>query len=331
MTVFISWSGNLSQEVAAFLSSWIEDVLQGVRCWYSADDIDKGSIWYGAIEEGVSSTRVGVICLTRENMNAPWILFEAGALSKGLTKARVCPLLIDLTTLDVTGPLSHFNLTMPNAEDMMRLLKTINASSDNGLDEARLERSFERWWPEFLNRFAEILKNQSDKTPQRPRHIHELLSEILETTRTIQRALPATTQSAFDEARSAFTKGPAVSVRQEVLEATDITNRGRLVITVVRDSFTATGSGKMSPHLRDIPWVSARLDAFPDGYRSDTVRWVVGSGTVFDFNITLKSTVLNRYLPLGDYIFSYHAKEKPRLSGPEAQPHPGNPIEDLSY
>ncbi len=90
MTVFISWSGALAKAVAQLLDSWLPDVIQGVKTWLSTEDIDKGSIWSGKINEALSTT-VGILCVTQENRNAPWLLFEAGGLSKGLTKARVCP------------------------------------------------------------------------------------------------------------------------------------------------------------------------------------------------------------------------------------------------
>jgi hypothetical protein len=46
MKVFISWSGDLSKQVAGLLAGWIEDVLQGVETWISTEDIEKGSIWF---------------------------------------------------------------------------------------------------------------------------------------------------------------------------------------------------------------------------------------------------------------------------------------------
>jgi hypothetical protein len=93
MKVFISWSGELSKQVAQVLHDWIEDVLQGTEAWISSEDIDKGSFWFGEIGNELSETGIGILCLTKDNIHAPWILFEAGALSKGLSKNRVCPFL----------------------------------------------------------------------------------------------------------------------------------------------------------------------------------------------------------------------------------------------
>ena len=53
---------------------------------------------------------VGLLCVTRENYDKPWINFEAGALAKNYTTARVCPILIDLHPADITGPLTAFQM-----------------------------------------------------------------------------------------------------------------------------------------------------------------------------------------------------------------------------
>jgi len=107
--IFISWSGPRSKAVAELLHFWIQCVLQTARPWISSQDIDRGSLWFSEIGDQLQDTNVGVICLTQENKERPWILFEAGALTKGLTKSRVCPLLIDLEKNDVRDPLGQFN------------------------------------------------------------------------------------------------------------------------------------------------------------------------------------------------------------------------------
>jgi hypothetical protein len=38
----------------------------------------------------------GIVCLTAENLTAPWIMFESGALAKKLGKTRLGPVLIRL-------------------------------------------------------------------------------------------------------------------------------------------------------------------------------------------------------------------------------------------
>ncbi|WP_417071157.1 hypothetical protein [Niveibacterium terrae] len=96
MKVFLSWSGQSSKEVANLLSDWLCCVIQASRPWISTRDLDRGSLWFGEINDQLKDTTVGIICLTQENKTRPWILFEAGALAKGLSTSRVCTLLVDL-------------------------------------------------------------------------------------------------------------------------------------------------------------------------------------------------------------------------------------------
>jgi TIR domain len=126
MKIFISWSGELSRQIAEALRSWLQYVVQATEPWISTQDIDKGSIWFSEITDQLHDTSLGIVCLTPENLKAPWILFEAGALLKGLKRNRVCTLLIDLKVSDLEEPLSKFNATMTTKEDMFKLVQTIN-------------------------------------------------------------------------------------------------------------------------------------------------------------------------------------------------------------
>jgi hypothetical protein len=142
MKVFISWSGPLSQKVAEILKPWIKCVLQATDPFFSPEDIIKGSLWFNTISDQLADTGVGIICLTPDNLNSPWILFEAGALAKGLSTNRVCTLLINLSPSDLGPPLSQFNATSLNKEERLKLFSSINralaevyklwASSSNG-------------------------------------------------------------------------------------------------------------------------------------------------------------------------------------------------------
>lgn len=109
MKVFISWSGELSQLVALCLRSWIHDVIQIAEPYVSSEDLEKGSRWFAEVDKELGICEFGITCLTRENMNKPWVLFEAGAMSRSINSARVTPLLVDLTPADLSGPLAQSN------------------------------------------------------------------------------------------------------------------------------------------------------------------------------------------------------------------------------
>ncbi len=100
MKIFISWSGKLSEQIALYLRIWLQNVIQVAEPYVSTEDMDKGSRWFAEIDRELGDCEFGIICLTRENMNKPWILFEAGAMSRSITRARVTPLLIDVVAAD---------------------------------------------------------------------------------------------------------------------------------------------------------------------------------------------------------------------------------------
>ncbi|WGE51553.1 toll/interleukin-1 receptor domain-containing protein [Actinobacillus equuli subsp. haemolyticus] len=190
MKVFLSWSGERSKAVAELLNDWLCCVLQNVRPWISARDLDRGSLWFGEISDQLKDTSVGIICLTQENKTRPWILFEAGALAKGLSTSRICTFLIDLKPKDIEDPLAQFNHTFPEKESIKGLVKTLNNSlGDSCLDHRILDQVFETYWPQFEAKFKDVIsetksavKNQADA---QPREDIDILGEILESTRAI--------------------------------------------------------------------------------------------------------------------------------------------------
>ncbi|MPT22560.1 MAG: TIR domain-containing protein, partial [Starkeya sp.] len=108
MRVFLSWSGELSEQIAQIYRTWIPSVLQAAKPYFSPKDIEKGKKWSSEIEKELHSSSICLIFLTKENINSSWIMFEAGAVSKSIGPSHVCPILFDLDPTDITGPLSQF-------------------------------------------------------------------------------------------------------------------------------------------------------------------------------------------------------------------------------
>jgi hypothetical protein len=187
MNVFISWSGDLSKAIAEALKEWLQCVLQNVEPYVSSQDLEKGTVWFSEISDQLTDTVHGIICLTRENLGAPWILFEAGALAKGLRKSRVYTLLIDLSPTDVSPPLSQFQATSPIREDMLKLVKAINNElGEKGRPEHILVKTFDKFWDSFQNELATAKEKHKSKAKGEVRSTEEILSEILQLCRSIK-------------------------------------------------------------------------------------------------------------------------------------------------
>ena len=182
--VFISWSGPLSQKLGEALRNWLPSALQFVKPYFSPEDIEKGAKWGSEIAKELETSNIGVICLTRDNTEKPWILFEAGALSKSLERSRVCTLLFDVDPSDVKGPLTSFQATRFMREDFKRLFAAINsAAGDSRLETPVLENVFEMWWPKLEEEIAAILKSSDKVAKKERRSERDILEELLELTR----------------------------------------------------------------------------------------------------------------------------------------------------
>jgi hypothetical protein len=116
--------------------------------WMSESDVGKGARWRSEIEQTLEASLAGVIVLTPDNLKSPWLLFEAGALSK--KSQRVYTYLFGLEKNQAHEPLSQFQSTSANREDTLIMLKSINlVLGDAGVEEDRMVKAFEQNWTEF--------------------------------------------------------------------------------------------------------------------------------------------------------------------------------------
>lgn len=190
MKVFISWSGDRSKKVAELLDDWIQCVIQAVNPWMSSKDIDRGALWFTEITDQLANTSIGIVCLTKENINKPWILFESGALAKGLTSNRVCTFLIDLTPTDLENPLAQFNHTFPVIDSVWELVRTINLSlKENALKESVLLKVFETYWPQFENDFNLIISSTPETEIVTKRKDNDIMLDVLSTVRLLDKRI----------------------------------------------------------------------------------------------------------------------------------------------
>lgn len=188
MKVFISWSGDRSKALAEILRQWLPGVIQAVKPYYSPDDIAKGTRWSSEIAKELEASRVGLICLTPDNLSAPWIMFEAGALSKNLDRSRLCPLLFDVDPSDVEGPLVQFQACRFSREEIERVVRMMNAElGEQALTPGVLDSVFEMWWPKLEAQVAAELARKP-LAPSTVRSERELLEEILGLTRSLTRS-----------------------------------------------------------------------------------------------------------------------------------------------
>jgi len=189
MRVFISWSGPQSRLVASELRKWLPNVLQFVDPYFSPDDIEKGSRWSSDIAEQLDTTDVGIICVTKSNVSSQWLMFEAGAISKRVGQSKVCPILIGLQASDVSGPLTQFQASSTNRNDVFRLVESINQEGgDRALGERALDAAFDMWWPALEGLIRDAEAQYRDSPGAKIRSSDDVLAEILGLSRRIARS-----------------------------------------------------------------------------------------------------------------------------------------------
>lgn len=184
MKIFISWSGQLSKELAEVFRDWIPGVLQFVKPYFTPGDMEKGSRWSSEIAKELQESQIGIIVLTRENLSEPWIMFEAGALSKQLEKSQICPILFGVEDTDLVGPLVQFQATSFTKADMKKLVKTINnACGDERLVDNVIDTVFEMWWSKLESQIKLVMGKERGRGQKELRSDRELVEEILSLTR----------------------------------------------------------------------------------------------------------------------------------------------------
>lgn len=187
MKVFLSWSGDYSRSVASVFAEWLPCVLQQVNVFMSTNAIEAGDRWSDVISEALGDIDFGLLFITDDNKEKPWLLFEAGALAKNISRSKVIPILIDAKEIDLSkSPLFGFQYKDMTKEGIFGVMRSIHQSlPDAIIDRATLNRCLEKWWPELEEAYSSIeipkAKKPSPKLSEDERlnRIEHTLSDVL--------------------------------------------------------------------------------------------------------------------------------------------------------
>lgn len=167
MKVFLSWSGENSKGVARALHEWLTLVFPEIEFWISTRDIQAGQRWGDELDSQLESTNFGIVCVVPGNITSPWMLFEAGALSKSVSSSRVVPYCVGISHDEVQGPLGRFQGVSADAVGTRKLVDSINALISAKRPEPNLTKTFDKWWPDLKRALEDI-----PTTPARgPSHV----------------------------------------------------------------------------------------------------------------------------------------------------------------
>lgn len=127
--IFISWSGENSKEIAKELKNTLEKGIFGkskLECFVSDVDISSGDDWWNKIKNELKECKLGIVCITKENIKAPWIFFESGAMVA--RDLKVIPLLTKckFRSLNDTPISSKHMVDFDQEEKFKQMIKSIN-------------------------------------------------------------------------------------------------------------------------------------------------------------------------------------------------------------
>jgi hypothetical protein len=190
-TVFISWSGQRSGDVANALRQGLEEIFKPkyLQVWLSAVDMKPGDRWLAEISDTLKKATFGILCLTPENLAQPWIHFEAGAISKAVgDPTSVCPYLyeVDVSALN-KSPLGQFQAVKSNNKEAnKKLVASLHAHLDEEIYPPKaLEATFNEVFNEVWLQLEKSLSNIPPLTAVQPSELSDrkILEEILKSVR----------------------------------------------------------------------------------------------------------------------------------------------------
>lgn len=133
--MFISWSGN--PKIAEALKESLTDAFgtAELSVFVSSENISTGEEWFSAIKRNLQDSIMTLVCITKDNINAPWLYFEAGASqfhnyssdgkSEEMRKKLLMVILFD-TELPEGSPLKAYNYIKWGSDGFIKLFKDVN-------------------------------------------------------------------------------------------------------------------------------------------------------------------------------------------------------------
>jgi len=157
MQVYISWSGKTNYKLALRIRDLIRKVTPGLEVWVSAEDIEEGTRWSSDFIQILNEVAFGIICVDPSNHQSPWMQFELGAIAKSIDKYNIRVFLYNLTTSEITKPLTLFPPLSLEKNEFKSLFDDLSAV----FPKARIPRfemidRLNKEWENFENDLVEI-------------------------------------------------------------------------------------------------------------------------------------------------------------------------------
>lgn len=287
MQVFISWSGTVSRVVAHELSRYLKHILRNIDTFVSTQDVDAGDRWEARISEELETANHAVLCVTKDNQTAPWLLYEAGALGKLVGRSKVIPYTIGFSPQELAvGPLSRFQGIQNDEAGSWELIRSLNRSLPIPEDEGFAHEAFNKWWPDWEKSMREALTSHS---PEPDRIIPSDRELLLELRKDMNHVLQYIRRSELDNLRKQQGHFIELSARDDL---TELANRRYLETRLAELNNWG------------VPRTFAMLDLDNFKFLNDTYGHSVG-----DRVLTVVASKLSEAMKSGDLVARYGGEE----------------------
>ncbi len=161
-SIFLSWSGAESKKIAKKLK---EELLyffdNKIEVFFSAEDIPSGSEWFAKIKTELQTCKVGILCITKENFDSPWINFESGAMIA--CNIDVIPILFGASRLSYSSPMNSINNVTFEKEEFCKFMQNLNMQLGEIVPQANIEKKAKQLFTNFKAKIINSLKTLQGK------------------------------------------------------------------------------------------------------------------------------------------------------------------------
>ncbi len=166
--IFISWSGSVTNNFAMGLKRVIEETIfpdLNVECFVSNVDIASGTDWWTSIGSELKSCRFGILCLSNENIYAPWIFYEAGGMAS--RDVPTTPLLVgcEIDSLEKSPLGGKQCVDFESQAEFIKMIVDINHHFNDLLPSSIVKQMAEKGYDELNRSLSSVISTLKNIKP----------------------------------------------------------------------------------------------------------------------------------------------------------------------
>ncbi len=157
MKLFLSWSKDESKQYANVFKEELPTLFPNTEIFMSDTDISMGSFSIPTIMQELENSTYGILFITPDNKDEPWINFEAGALSKGLSDMHVTPIGFRGIEMEyLSSPIKNYQGFLFEELKFKKTMNEINRLTDTPLPKKTFDVLLNSVWESLSDKIEKI-------------------------------------------------------------------------------------------------------------------------------------------------------------------------------